>query len=658
MRDQPDWTALPPSTPPGIRLLLRRCLEKDVRKRAPHVAVVRLAIEDGLTPTGELAARAPVAPGTARSRTLTVAAGAIAVLLALAAGYWAARQGSIAAAPPYRSTLLIDENINPRSPGQRFALSPDGRHLVYAAAENATPRVQLWMRSLDGLTSQALAGTDGASGPFWSPDSRFVAFFANGELRKIDVNGGPPVTITSFGSMNPAPDAPTQAVLGMPGTWNADGAILFSAGSRLARVPAAGGAPEFVTTLKAGETAHDYPYFLPDGRHFLFAAYNQIAPAGTYIGSLDGDPPVRLMNESSNAQFADGYLLFVRGTSLMAQPFDERQRTLSGEATPLAEYTLLSLTTRPGAAFSVSRTGVLVYGAAFGVLRESRVVWSTRAGVQTPLVDEPAAYRDLRLSPDGTRVSFVPLDDRGGSDLWVLDIARGVRSRLTFTGSTRSAAWSPDGKAMVFNGGQNQPALVRKEIDGSGSEQAGPGDQEAKTPFDWSRDGRTLLYETFSPQTTNDLWAIAMDGSGAPIPVATTRFSERWPQFSPDGRWIAYTSNESGAVQVYVTRFGGKGRWQVSAGGGTYPRWSRSGRELFFFTPNNKISAVEIHVVGDGIEAGPTIPLFDARAPAGFGRFFYDVAPDGRFLLSTPASNNTATSVTLVLNWPSILARR
>jgi Tol biopolymer transport system component len=340
----------------------------------------------------------------------------------------------------------------------------------------------------------------------------------------------------------------------------------------------------------------------------------------------------------------------------MAQRLDDRWR-LAGEAKPLVEAVLPNLTARPASAFSVARTGALVYQTAQGY-GGARLVWSTRQGVHTMIADEPMVFRDLQLSPDGVRLSYSPLDATGRTDIWVLNLVRGVRTRLTFTGTGQMAAWSPDSQSLIFNYG-TPPALVRKTVDGAAGEQTvSAADTDPKMPIDWSADGRTLLYETFSPQASNDLWALPLDGPGKPLPVANTRFSERWPQFSPDGKFIAYTSDESGTREVYVIRFGGTGRWLVSPAGGSYPRWSRKGDDLFFATPNGKISVVSVKVVGDAIETGPATPLFDARPPSGFARYFYDVAPDGRFLLSVPVAATETSALTLFVNWPAALEGR
>jgi Tol biopolymer transport system component len=351
-------------------------------------------------------------------------------------------------------------------------------------------------------------------------------------------------------------------------------------------------------------------------------------------------------------------LVFMRGSTLVAQPFDPDRQILSGEAIPLVDAVMPNVTARPAAAFSVSHSGAMVYQRATGT-SGTRLVWTTRNGVHTPIMEEAAPYRDLSLSQDGTRLLLSPLDERGRSDIWVVNLTRGSRSRLTFTGTSQTSVWSSDGRSVLFNGGADGSSLVRKAVDGSGAEQSVGGPVKgASLPSDVSADGRWLLYESFVPGTTsNDIWAMPLAGEDAPIPVAVTRFAERWAQFSPDGRWVAFTSDESGPRETYVKRFSGEGRWQVSSAGGSYPRWSADGRELYFYTPNNKISAVRIMPTGDALDIGPVTPLFDARPPSGFGRYFYDVAPDGRFLLTVSTSANTPTMLTLFVNWPGTVQR-
>ena len=651
MRDTPDWQALPTNTPTAVRTALRRCIEKDGRKRAPHIAVARLAIEDAIAAHGEAATPERQSARTVRPLPFWFALASVAVVSAGLAGsatYWMAQRARPEPRAPYRSTLLISENLNAAAPSMRFALSPDGRRLAYAAAGSSDTRLRLWIRSLDTLTAQPVAGSEGAVSPFWSPDSRHVAFFADGALKRVDVTGGPVITVSS---------EMASGASSMPGSWSQDDVIIVNNGQALARVSASGGPLEPITTpdVSAKDMSHDFPHFLPDGKHFVFASYKGLGAVGTYVGSLDGTPPVRLMDDGSNVQYASGFLLFARGGALMAQPFDLSKQQLSGHATIIIESILQTLTrNRSGAAFSVSRTGALVYQTALGVVG-SRLVWSTRTGQQTVIVDEPIVYRDLSLSPDGKQAAISPLDERGRSDIWLLNLSRGVRTRFTFSDGGHTAIWSPDGRAIAFNAsarGGGSLGLFRKLVDGSGDEEPLPADGQPLIPQSWHPDGRVLLTGSL---TGNDLWILPLDGSGKPSPFANTRFSERWGQFSPDGRWIAYTSDETGNREVYIARYGGGGRRRVSAAGGSYPRWSRDGRELYFYSPDNKINAARIVASPDTIDVSSVTPLFDARTPEGFGRYFYDVAPDGRFLLATPISATPTLMVTLLVDWPALV---
>jgi Tol biopolymer transport system component len=676
MSKDPDWPrlhALP--IPPATERLIRRCLVKDRRNRLPDIAVARIEIDEAANAT--VAAPAGAAAPPERSRGTMIGVGAVLLaLVAAATGYMMAPRAPTAVENLYRSSLLVTENLSPRAPSFRFAISPDGRRLAYAATTATTPRdgsPTLWIRTLSGTSAASVAESDNAASPFWSPDSRFVAFFADGQLKRADISGGPAVTICSF----------DQRSVNTSGSWNTGGVIVFRHRTVIARVNASGGEPQDITELDSatGETSHNFPFFLPDGKRFLFTAYRGLAPLATYVGSIDGGKPTRLMDGGSNAQYARGMVLFMPGsdvgfteTTLMARPFDADRLAFTGAPVLVAERVLPNLTTVLGGAFSVSSAGALVYQSA-AALAGVRLAWSTRTGQQTPVINETASYRSLELSHDGRRVLVTPMDVGGRADAWMYALDRGTRTRLTFDGRTGGAIWSPDDESIVFAkigsanasgplpvGNQTTAAagpsdLYRKRID-SANEEVMYADDRAKLPLSFSRDGRVFVFDRFEPSTGNDIWKLPLDGSEKASSVAATRFWERWAQVSPNGKWLAYATAESSASDVVVIRVDGRpGRWQVSATGGNYPRWSHDGSELYFHTADNKIAATKITETNDRIDFGPIVPLFDARAAEGFGRFFYDVAPDGRFLLSVPANTNLTSELAFITNWPALLAR-
>jgi Tol biopolymer transport system component/aminoglycoside phosphotransferase (APT) family kinase protein len=654
----PDWAALPATVPAGVTTLLRRCLEKNPLKRLPHIAAARFELDDALVPPAPSIAALGRRAALPKWQWLLRAAAAAALLLSTGVGiglWWARRNVQPSADPTYQSTLLIAENLNNRAPSQRFALSPDGRRLAFVAMVGRGGRPSLWIRELNGLSARELEGTEAATGPFWSPDSRIVAFFTGRELKKIDADGGgPPMKIANADELRGV----GGGILGQSGTWSRDNVIVFTNGATLARVPARGGAVETLTTLDASakETQHGFPFFLPDGSHFLYVAFSNFDPVATYAASIEEPGRVRVMDEGGNVQYASGALLFPRENALMAQAFDPSRRELSGEALVISDTLLPNLTGHRGGAFSVSQSGALVYEpieptATGGSVR---LVWSTRSGTQIPIVSEPAVYRDLSLAPDGTRAVISPFNMRVQTDIWLLDLARGVPTRFTFDGNSYAAVWSPDSRSLIYNIRRNSGVdLFRKEAAGGGDSQVVFSDDSAKNPTSWSRDGRSLLYEA-----ANDIWSLRLDGSNRASKIVGTPFSERWPQFSPDGRWIAYSSDESGRREIYVTTAAGIGRWQISNAGGNYPRWSRNSPEIFFHSPDNKIVAARIELHTDRIAVMSLTPLFEARAPDGFQRYFYDVAADGRFLLSVPTARATTdTQVNLILNWPALLKR-
>jgi len=532
-------------------------------------------------------------------------------------------------------------------------VSPDGNRIAIVATR-ADGKSQLWVRSLDTLTAQSLAGTDGAFQPFWSPDGRFLGFFADGKLKKIEVSGGPAITLCD------APDPRS-------GTWNRDGVIVFgpTPASALQRVSAAGGLPTAASTLGQGESVHMRPFFLPDGRHFLYRASTGPGAGPIYVGSLNSAERKLLFNaDSANVFYSQGYLLFLREMTLMAQPFDARRFALTGDAFPIAENIVSTATVNPTGVFSVSENGVLAYqtGAAEA---GSQLVWFDRSGKQIGVLGDSAAYGDLELSPDGKRASVSVLGQAGkGRDIWLYDVARGLRTRFTFDGEDeQSTIWSPDGSWVVFGSRHKQSLdLYQKASNGVGTEQLLLEDNVGnKYPTSWSPDGRFILYftGTSSPRTGADLFILPLSGDRKPRPFLNTEFNEVAGHFSPDGRWVAYYSNESGRYEVYVASFPGPGgKWQISTAGGKSPRWRREGTEVFYLDPDNKLMAATVNGKGSSFEVGAVKALFETRAAYPNYQYPYDVSADGqRFLINTLPAQVASRPITVVVNWTAGLKK-
>ena len=634
--------------PPALARIVDRCLEKNAASRFHSMHDLAIALET-LSSHSESAIPIPaavaVSPRLAR-RWVPWALAAVTSLAAIGAGGWSyLRERPVA--PTYRATLLPPEGviIGDPAPSRLFALSPDGRRLAFVALGHDRRR-QLWVRSLNGLIAQPLAGTEDALSPFWSPDSNSVGFYApgnNGTLKKIDVDGGPPITLCRF----------TGAAAGAD--WNASGDILFTTtgagGGALYRVSASGGEPSVLMApdAKAGETDYWWPFFLPDGRHFLYLAVGSgRAPLGVYVASLDSSERTLVMKGGSNAKYAQGHLVFMRGATLMAQPFDADRRAVRDEAVPIAEK-VQSLA--PTGAFSVSQTGALAYASGEGS-SSSALVWFDAASRRLGTAGQPGSYADLRLSPDGKRAAVtLPDAARGTRDVWLFDTTRDLLTRFTFDpAEDTNPVWSPDGQRIVFASNRSgNMDLYEKEADGAGTETVLLSDKETKAPLSWSSDGRFLLYAV-NAANQFDLWVLPLTGDRKPFPFVNTPFAEVPGEFSPDGRWVAYTSNESGRPEVYVAAFPGPGgKWQVSTGGGTAPSWRRDGREIFYSGSAGRMMAAPVTVEGPRFDVGAARPLFEVRA--GGLRNFYDVTPDSRFLVNLASDSSDLSSITLVVNW-------
>jgi Tol biopolymer transport system component len=669
LRQDVDWTALPTSTPTSVRRLLARCLDRDVTRRLRDIREARLVLEDPGPPTDQDVAASAVHPARAtRIVWLISAVALIGVIIAAALISMRPAVQVPASAGPVEFTIEPPANTSfggPQAGGTgiatQVAISPDGRSIVFVAG--APPAYHMWLRPLTSAAATAIPGTEGGTYPFWSPDSRFIGFFANGKLKKVPVAGGP-VTVLA------------DALSGRGGSWSRDDTILFTqasaAGSGIVRVSSAGGIPIPLTKPdRAADRRDAFPHFLPDGRHFLYTASTGICcpapkPSVIMLASLDSpDSPVPLFEAESSVSYARGHLVFARDETLMAQPFDADRRQPTGDAFPIAEGV-----SRQGdryIAASVSQTGTLVYGRGDSLTAAVQLTWFDRTGHAVGTVGEPAIINELALSPDERRIAVSlgrpSSPENPNRDIWVIDVARNVRSRHTFDpGMDGTPVWSPDSSAIVFSGLRSgKSAVLRKLMNGAAEETLIDGEGYI-TPTDWSSDGRFLAF-TKAQAYNSDIWILPMFGDRKPFPAAQGDFAETSAMFSPDRRWIAYASNEGGQFNVYVQRFpSADGKHQVSTNGGSQPAWRADGRELFYLTTDMTITAVPIDTDG-GFEAGTPQPLIPTGAPnPGYGAPIprlkvYAVTRDGRrFLIAAPRPA-AAAPITVIVNWTSTLVR-
>ena len=650
--DPPPIASLQPMAPPALDRVVKRCLAKDREERWQSAH----DLWHELKWVGEGGSQAPmVARPRSPLNNVRIAWSVAAVLLAglfLGALFYFRRAPAdtqslrFFVSPPGSLAAFGTTTSGTTAP---LAVSPDGHRIAFVAM-NTDGKYVLWVRSLDTLTAQALAGTEGASSPFWSPDSRFLGFFAGGKLKKIEASAGPPVTLC---------DAPNSR----GGTWGQSGVIVFNPANLVAlqKVSASGGAPTAATVLAPGEVAHMRPSFLSDGRHFLYRVFAGSVGGPIYVASLDSSERKLLFNaDSQDVLYTQGHLLFLRENTLMAQPFDERRLAVTGDAVPIAEQVQTTGTNPPYGLFSASQNGVLAYQAG-GDAAGTQLLWFDRTGKQTGVLGDPGAYGQIELSPDGKR-ALVSLTDQSGParGIWIFDVARGLRTRFTFDPSDdRTAIWSPDATRVVFNSNRKGLySLYQKAASGAGAEDVLLEDNLNDAPDSWSPDGRFILYSVVGKETSLDLFVLPLSGDRKPAPFLTTKFNEDFAEFSPDGRWVAYHSDESGRYEVYVTSFpGAGGKWQISTAGGSRPRWRRDGAEIFYLASDNKLVAAAVNGKGSSFEVGAVKPLFQTRAVGPLGSP-YDVSADGqRFLINTRPEQTAAVPITVVMNWTEGLKR-
>jgi Tol biopolymer transport system component/predicted Ser/Thr protein kinase len=651
MKEEPaPIAALQPMTPPALDRVVRTCLAKDPEDRFQTAHDAKLQLQ-WIAEVGS-AAGVP-APVIARRKNRERLAWTSFAIAALAAGLFAA--GYLRRAPRpergIRATLPFPEKL---FLGE-LALSPDGNRLAFTAGKVGMEPA-LWVRDLDGSSAQPVAGAENAYFPFWSPDSRSVGFFAGGKLKRVDASGGAILTVC-------------DAQRGVGGTWNRDGTIVFAPAptSGLYRVAAGGGKAEPVSKLDASrhETAHRYPQFLPDGRHFLYMAGNLGGspddPANAIrVGSLDGGVDKVLVKTLSNAAYASGYLLYTREGTLLAQRFDTSKLEVRGEPVPAVPKIGIS-TWHSHWLFSASENGTLVAAPVFAP--PSRLVWLDRNGKETGSIGEPAPFGTLRLSPDGRRIAadvYDPVHDT--TDIWIYNAAAGTGAKFVFGQAHEgNPVWSPDGSRIVFTSDRKAKSgrgdLWMKPLDG-GKEEIFGESEDARTPEDWSRDGRFISCNVIPARGKRnyELWVLDTAEKNRVAPFATDALAVVSSRFSPDGRWIAYASNESGRFDVYVRPFpSGAGTWQVSTAGGGFPVWRRDGKELFFVSLDSKLMAVSVDADAK-FHAGAPAVLFPVRTSGSATN--YDVSADGqRFLVNSPASDTASPPLDLFVRWTALLPK-
>jgi Tol biopolymer transport system component/tRNA A-37 threonylcarbamoyl transferase component Bud32 len=642
LRDDPtSVTEIAPMMPPALNRVIKTCLAKDPEDRFQTAHDVKLQLQWVAEGGSQAGVPAPVAARRRSRERLAWGVAAAALVVAAALGFGFVRR---APSPPraVRFDVAAPDGViaidAPR-------ISPDGRNLAFSATDSEG-KTRIWVRPLNALAAQPLNGTEGTGRPFWSPDSRFLGFIAEGKLKKIEVTGGPAQKIC---------DAPT----GADGSWSSQGVILYDGTGKdpIHRVPAAGGTPAVaVKPKKDGQVG--WPEFLPDGRHFLYMDIGAKPEDSAYrVGSVDSTESKAFAPAQTLVTYAPpGYLLYVRDKTLVAQRFDPKAVKTQGEPIPLAEH--IGTDSVGLATFSVSRDGTLAYRTGDA---GARLLWVDASGKELEALGDRGEYFNPALSRAGDRLVFDLNDPRSGkADVWIRDLARGVNSRFTFgEGNNSVPIWSPDGATIVFRSDRNGiNDLFEKPASGQGEEKILLKSDEPKVPSDWSRDGRYIAFASQDQKTGWNLWALPTFGDRKPIPIVVGAFAELHAKFSPDGRFVAYQSNESGRAEIYVQSFPvASGKWQVSTSGGSDSAWSADGKKLYYRAADQKLMSVDIEA-GESFRAGIPQALFPARVQPGIARNKYVVSGNGeRFLFVAPLGREALTPTTVVLNWHAELGR-
>jgi Tol biopolymer transport system component len=657
LKDEPDWTALPANTPAPIRKLLRRCLEKDRKRRLDSAADARLEIEDALTSP---AAEASPAVPPRRVAALPIAFALAGVALVATLVTW----GLMRPAPEQRPLTRLSVDLGPDAVGGpqiTVAISPDGRRIVFPI-RGANGTLQLATRLLDQATPTPLPGTENGAEPFFSPDGQWIAFAADGKLKKISVLGGAAVEVCAASNFR-------------GGSWGEDGTMVAALNSitGLSRIPAAGGTPQLITTLVNGESTHRWPQILPGGQSVLFTASTnggQWEDATVQVLSVKTGQVTTVAHGGYFGRYMAGHLTYLHQGVLLGVPFDPATLAVRGTPVPLLDD-MASDPTTAGGQLDVSRTGTVVYRSGKGAAPEFPVVWLDSKGKTEPLLSKPRPYATPRVSPDGRRLALT-MDTGKGLDLYAYDMPRDALSQLTFNGRGNTApVWTPDGKHIVYASGADY-AIWWIRGDGAGDTQRLLESKNNMRPSSFSPDGRYLSYQENTADTGTDLWILPLDASdsehpkpGTPEVFLKTPVNEALAAFSPDGRWISYLSQELGRPEVYVRPFHGSasGKWKISTSGGSYSFWSRDGRALYYLAQDQRIMVVEYTATGESFTAGTPRVWSETPVRATQPSFQQlDLAPDGKRFAILPreavADEKGSVHATFLLNFFDELQRR
>ena len=686
IRGEPRWQELPANTPPRLAELLRRCLQKDTKQRLQAIGEARIAIEQTLAEVKVIAnssvATMAAAAGAADSSASTItsaasgfaqpASAAIPVspsksaLPVILAFFFAALAAWFAynyfAHLPKLAPAIVTQVLPPD--GETFALtgnyagppalSPDGRYLAFVSANKDGLR-RLWIRPLNDAKPQLIANSDGATEPFWSPDSHSVAYFASGRMYRVDISGGSSRVVT-------------EATNSRGGAWGSNGTILYAPNPALGlwTVPESGGPGQPFT--KPDPIVHTpnrrWPQFLPDGKHFICFARSDVAAteSGVFAGSLDGSPLKLILHTDSSAIYAPpGYLLFIQGGVLVAQKFDLRSLSVSGEPLPLAQHAEVNAIVYRGIV-TASDNGLLLYGTGSGAQGSYSIQWTDRQGRVLGTIGDPAEYSDPRISHDGQKLAVSIDTGEGGNNIWVFDLVHGTRNRVTFgNGINAGATWSPDDKSLIFSSGRGGIyQLYEQPADGSGeARRLTDGSTTEVTGF-WSRDGKYLAYTVPNPGNGNSqIWLLPLLGDRKPYAFLHSNYDVLNPAISPDSKWLAFASNETGHDEIYVVPLaGGTGKWQISSGGGIEPRWSTTGNEISYLSPGGDLMVADIKSSSNSIGVGNLTKLFHIGETSARTIFRYDFSPDGkRFLVMTVGGQTPTDPLTIISNWPALLPK-